>query len=466
MAGRPRKKDKQKNRSRNGTGTVTSYYQKVDKKENRSSTICQICRNCTHQELCNYRKGTDKCDKCKKCTNVNNCDRFYMYPRNSAYTPQKRGQKRKYLGSYENKKEAQTNIDKAKNGGFVDKTEVTVADIVTKIENNKYNANDTVESTLKRNMSVVKKLCKYGLGNLKVQNVTVDDVQEYLNKILKTSSQSEIEKNVSELQQCFKYAKNHKMILDNPFDSDDYIPVTSNKKVKIAEPFTFEQKEILFNYLDTEENLTDIRSSLDSITFKNVVKLAFYTGQRIGELLGLIVPDVSFEEEYFGISKIATREHTLREGTKNSKKRLRRGLPLERKVGFNYAPPDVIKNIFKEQIEHSKNIKGNKLNLVFCNMDGSVISSNQVTNTLKVICENLGIRPKNYKHCHIHQARHSFVVFCLEAHLSIEVIADLIGDEVREVQETYSHILPEYQQEELGKLHNYYQRKTPLPSSA
>ncbi len=458
MAGRPRKKQTKKTRSRNGTGTITTYYQKIDRKDKRLKTICKICEKCTHQELCNYRKGSMKCEVCNLCTNIEDCDRFYIYSRNVTLAPQQRGQKRKYLGSFDDKKDAQESIDKSKNGGFIDKDETKVYEILEKIEENKLKANAIKEETYIRNKSVINKICRYGLGNLKVQNVTTEDVQNYLNEIAVFSSKSELDKNKSELQQCFKYAQKHNMITENPFDNDDFINVRSNKPKKVAEPFTFEQREKLFDYLDNNKNLTDIKANVDSITFKNVVKLAFYTGQRIGELLGLQEDDISFEQEDFGISKVATREHTLREGTKNSDKRVRKGLPIEVRISFDYAPKDIIKNIFLEQLEHSRKCKGNKLKLVFCNKDGSVISGVQITNALRVICENINIRPQKYKHCHIHQARHTFVVSCLEAGISVEVVADLIGDEIEEVQKTYAHILPKYKKEQLKKLQEYYQK--------
>ena len=44
MAGRKKKNEKKKGRSRNGTGTVADYLQKVDKKKNRSNIISVIYR--------------------------------------------------------------------------------------------------------------------------------------------------------------------------------------------------------------------------------------------------------------------------------------------------------------------------------------------------------------------------------------------------------------------------------------
>ena len=49
MAGRPRKNQLKRTRSRNGTGTISTYYQKIDRKDKRLKTVCKICEKCTHQ---------------------------------------------------------------------------------------------------------------------------------------------------------------------------------------------------------------------------------------------------------------------------------------------------------------------------------------------------------------------------------------------------------------------------------
>lgn len=42
--------------------------------------------------------------------------------------------------------------------------------------------------------------------------------------------------------------------------------------------------------------------------------------------------------------------------------------------------------------------------------------------------------------------------------MKVETIADLIGDTVEQVQKTYAHILPRFKNDELDKLHNYYEK--------
>ena len=74
---------------------------------------------------------------------------------------------------------------------------------------------------------------------------------------------------------------------------------------------------------------------MDDITFRNIVKISFACGQRIGELLALqtgfdkkgYTSDIKFDKKCFSISKTITRDkgkYVLGNSTKNSKKRTAR----------------------------------------------------------------------------------------------------------------------------------------------
>lgn len=467
MAGRPRKDERIKRKSRKGSGTVTVKTQKIDRKENRLSKMCKICSECKDRTICNNRVGTKKCSKCLECKGKD-CDRFYVYSPHTALSSAKGGNKRKYLGRFENTNEAQESINKAKNGGFIETSQVTLFEILKKKNCEKLKANLIIKNTDDRNESTRNKMNKYGLGNKAIQKITTQDIQEYLNSLIENNSQSEIDKQLSEIKSGFSYAIKHHLIFENP--CKDLTPVESKLPVKIARPFELNEQNLILEYIETNDNLTDIRSSMDSITFKNIVRLSFATGQRIGEILALqtgydekhYTSDIDFDKMIFKISKTITRENhkfVLGNTTKNVKKRKRKGLPDYREISFNIARQDVIKNIFEEQIEHSKTFLNNKQHFLFCNNNGDFITPSQVTSTFKRICRKLHIQEDNPDGCFIHQARHSFVTRCLEAGMKVETIAELIGDTVEQVQKTYAHILKRFKEDELSKLHNYYDEK-------
>ena len=464
MAGRPRKNEQNKTKGRKGTGTITKCVLKNDKEERRSTQLCKICGNCEKKDTCPRTKKT-ACKECKKCTNKD-CPIYYISVKYKAFSPQINNGKRAYLGSFNTQEEAQAQIDKYKNGGIVEKSESTLFEILEKKNDVRLGANKITDNTYDRNEALRNKMRKYGIADKPIQKITTQEIQGYLNSLKDDCSQSEIDKHTSEINSGFSYALKYKLVNENPCKNLE--PVESSLPVKIARPFELDEQKLLLDYIEETPRLTDIRSRMDDITFKNIIKLAFYSGQRIGEILALqtgydkkhYTSDIDFEKEYFIISKTITRKKgkfILGDSTKNSKKRRRRGLPVSRNIDFNIAPPNVIENIFKEQIEHSKNNTNNTHHFLFCNYDGTFINHSQVTTTFKNICRKLHIQEDNPNGCHIHQARHSFVTRCLEAGLKVETIAELIGDNVEQVQKTYAHILKRFKDDELNKLHQYYE---------
>lgn len=327
MSGRPRKDTK--TQGRKGTGTITVKTQKIDRKENRLPKMCKICSECKDRSICDNRIGTKKCKKCLECKGKD-CDRFYVYAPHTALTSSKGGKKRKYLGRYDKQEEAQESIVKAQNGGFIETNNTTLYEVLEQKNTKNLQANAIATSTDDRNRAIRDKMRKYGLADKKMQKISTDDIQDYLNSLKDSYSQSEIDKQADEINAGYKFALINHLVSINPCET--LIKVTSSLPVKNARPFEVDEQNLFMNYINTHDNLTDIRSGMDSITFRNVVKLAFATGQRIGELLALqtgydkkhYTSDINFEKEYFRISKTISTEHNkavLKNGTKKFQKK-------------------------------------------------------------------------------------------------------------------------------------------------
>lgn len=424
MAGRPRKDEQIKTKGRKGTGTINKCVQKNDRKERRLPKMCKICSECKDRSICKNRVGTKACEKCKKCTNKN-CDRFYISIKYKAFSPQVNNTLREYLGSFDTQNEAQESINKYINGGFVEKNNISLFDLLQGKNNIKRSANTIKSSTDDRNRAVRNRMKKSGIGDKAIQKITTKDVQDYLNSLKDIYSQSELDKQRDEANSGFNYAIKHNIVKENPVANLE--KVISNKKTKKARPFELDEQLLVLDYINDDKNLiklTDIRSTMDGLTFRNIVNLVFCTGQRIGEILALQhtakknTSDINFEKKFFVISKTITTENNklvLGNSTKNAEKRRKQGLPEEREVSFNIAPPNIIENIFKSQIEHLKDFKVNPKHFLFCNSKGKFITQHQVTDNFKRICRELHIQEDNPQGCYIHQARHSFVTRCLEA---------------------------------------------------
>lgn len=277
MAGRPRKNEQNKTKGRKGTGTITKCVLKNDKNERRSTQLCKICGNCKKKDTCPRTKET-ACKECKECTNKN-CPIYYISVKYKAFSPQINNGKREYLGSFNTQEEAQAQIDKYKNGGIVEKSESTLFEILEKKNDVRLGANKITDNTYDRNEALRNKMRKYGIADKPIQKLTTQEIQGYLNSLKDDCSQSEIDKHTSEINSGFSYAIKYKLVNENPCKNLE--PVISSLTVKIARPFELDEQKLFLDYIDKTPKLTDIRSGMDSITFKNIAKLAFYSGQRI-----------------------------------------------------------------------------------------------------------------------------------------------------------------------------------------
>ena len=180
--------------------------------------MCKIYSECKDRSVCNNRIGTKKCKKCLEC-NGKDCDRFYVYTFHTALSPQIHHSNRNYLGRYENKKEAQFSIDKAKNGGFIEKSNITLFQVLEKKNQIRLEANKINYNTYDRNKTLRNKMVNYGLANKPIQKITTSEIQTYLNSLKDTYSQSEIDKHTNEINSGFKYGIRHGLISENPCDN-------------------------------------------------------------------------------------------------------------------------------------------------------------------------------------------------------------------------------------------------------
>ena len=128
-----------------------------------------------------------------------------------------------------------------------------------------------------------------------------------------------------------------------------------------------------------------------------------------------------------------------------------------RELPFNISgDSEYMKSILESQIEIAKNNPYNTNNLLFCNKDGSFITTQQLTEVIKRICRDLGLKMELETGCRIHLTKHTFVSRCIEAGIQLITISRLVGTSIQELERTYAHILDRFKNTELDKLQQYY----------
>lgn len=341
-------------------------------------------------------------------------------------------------------------------------TSITLAILLPKIIEEKFNANITSESTYYRDTLTFKHINNNELGHIPIIKITSEQIQLFLNS-KKELSQSEIKKIFLMLNLGFKKCFEENIIVKNPMLS--VIMPTSEQIPKEVIAFEIWEQKVLIEHVLTSNLIKNPKSKYDPVTIKNLILLGLFDGMRIGELGAIdIYENINLLEEHFKITRTLTKDKNgkikLGNVTKTGKKRIKKGKKDEKILPFCMYNKDFIIHILKEQIEIAQNTPNNINNLLFCRKDGSLIVPNEVNNIFKRICREARIKLELEDGCHFHMLRHTFATRCIEAGLELLTIAKLLGHSTTEqVEKTYGHILDKFRNQQLETLNEYYNRE-------
>lgn len=459
--------NKKGTRSTNGEGSIYNTIQKIDRKEKRLNFICNICKNCSDWSICNNRIGTKKCEKCKKCTDCLKsgfCDRFYCYEINQAQitingkqTTVANEKKRKDAVSKKMETES-----KVLTKSYIKKNNILLPDKIKQIYNEKLKRGLIKANTYNRVMSDLKHIELSDLSDIPMSKITTDMITDFLDE-KRNLAQSSIEK----IFLLIKIAYNE--CIDNNEISQSCNPtknitIISEKETKEVEAFDIDEEIILIEYLKKhKKTLVDKFKSLEiSISVKNIILLALYTGMRIGELGSLNYKiNIDFKHKDFIVKNTLTRdlENKVIIGTssKTGERKKRKGKRDIRFIPFSIYDEKEIIQLLEEQIEISSGITKNKNKLLFCRKDGSCIDPKHISGIFKKICRKARLKLYLEDGCSIHMTRHTFATRCIESGIDIFVLAELLGHEnTKQIEKTYGHILNKYRNENISKLKNHY----------
>lgn len=376
----------------NGEGSIYDTVQKV-KKDFDNTKMCSICSNCQDRSLCNDRKGWEKCDRCAKCTGSKSCDRFYIYKRTFAQIYTIEG--KKTVASAKTKKEA--NIKKEEKEKEIKRQQrihlgdLTLKEVMEEVEKIKLENKQIKENTYVRNLETIKKITSHYVANLKIKDITLDDMRSlFLYFVNSDSSQSELDKIYDEVHAAFTLCKLDTM---DEIKRNTYI---SHRPKKDVIAFTVEEEKKLLNYINDHSNklITSSRCKLDYTTMKNIIKIALATGMRIGEICSLNKDkNIDMDRKDFTVKTTLTRnlkgKTIIGTGTKNELKKKKVGKTDERHIPFGVLfDEQQILNIINEQYKIASNIPNNTNNLLFCTIEGELISHTSVGTIFKKICSS------------------------------------------------------------------------------
>ena len=313
---------------------------------------------------------------------------------------------------------------------FIKNNGIPLNQLMRSIVKRKLDMNLISETQYTRVLSSIEVIEKADVVQKKIEDITSDEIQDYLNS-LKHYSNSYLKKIVGQFNQAYKVAMNKGYISRNPMI--DVITPKSMKKDKVVRALTIEEQQIFTTYL--------MSKTIEEEPYKNVFLLQMYCGLRVGEALALRDTDINLERNILNINKTITtdknRKTTMRDTTKTY-------------AGLREIPiPESIRGSLMEQMRIAKNNMDRQL---FLSPNGNLIDSRNANRILKKRLKVLGMEGFS-----THALRHTYGTRCVEAGMRAVALQRLMGHtDVSVTLNTYTSVFNKYKESELQKVNDYY----------
>jgi len=320
---------------------------------------------------------------------------------------------------------------KINNDIYVEKNGIELVKIMEDIREEKLTSNTISGGQYARLKWTINKIRDSKIGNMKIQDIKKDDIQEFLNS-LKYLSDSYIKKIYEQFVQAYRRAEIKKYATYNPMY--EVIKPKSNKQTKVVEALEINVQKAFTEYLN--------KVSIEEQPYKNIFLIQMYMGLRIGEVLALSKENIDFKKKVLHVKRTLTNdtEFAIILGNKTKTYSGNRTLPI----------PEFLMPIFEEQLKYTNE---NLHNLIFTNND-SYIRTSAINSELKrIFKEELKI---NYKDISTHCLRHTYGTRCIEAGMTAVVLQRLMGHkDVSVTLNTYTSVFNKFKEDELEKVNTY-----------
>lgn len=314
---------------------------------------------------------------------------------------------------------------------YVEKNGIKLVKIMEDIREEKLASNTISGGQYARLKWTINKIKNSKLGEMKIQDVTKNDIQEFLNSI-KDLSDSYIKKLYEQFVQAYRRAEIKKYITYNPMY--EVIKPKSDKQTKVVEALDINVQKAFTEYLNNV--------SIENEPYKNIFLIQMYMGLRIGEVLALSTENIDLENKLLYVKRTLTndKEFAIILGNKAKTYAGNRTLPI----------PDFLVPIFEEQLKYANE---NLYNLIFTTNDNYIRTSEINKELKRIFEEELKTSSKNIStHC----LRHTYGTRCVEAGMTAVVLQRLMGHkDVTVTLNTYTSVFNKFKKDELEKVNNY-----------
>lgn len=281
---------------------------------------------------------------------------------------------------------------------------------------------------------------------IKVNDITISDIQRYYNKLLKTGVTPHTIKSIHTLiAPCIRYAYNNDIIIKD-FTKAIELPKESEKmkleKEEEVQPLSKEEQQLFINVIKGHK-------------FEMIFTLALYSGLRQGELLALTWNDININECYIDVNKTMSEvPEVSKEGRGKIKQTIQ--TPKTKSSIRKVQIPSSIINILLDHKEKQKIIldKHRELarfkdyDLVFSNKYGNYLNPRQLRKAFNDILIDNNIKPRKF-----HNLRHTYATRLFERGVNPKTVQKLLGhSKLTITMDTYTHVLNDVKEKAVNEL--------------
>lgn len=320
---------------------------------------------------------------------------------------------------------------KMNNDMYIEKNGIELVKIMEDIREEKFISNTISGGQYARLKWTINKIKNSKLGDMKIQDITKDDIQDFLNSI-KDLSDSYIKKIYEQFVQAYHRAEIKKYITYNPMN--EVIKPKSHKETKIVEALDINIQKAFTSYLSKKQ--------ISEEPYKNIFLIQMYMGLRIGEVLALSKENIDLKNKLLYVKRTLTndKEFSIILGNKTKTYAGNRTLPI----------PEFLVPVFEEQLKYANE---NLHNLIFTSNDNYIRTSEVNKELKRIFKEELKADATNISsHC----LRHTYGTRCIEAGMTAVVLQRLMGHkDVTVTLNTYTSVFNKFKEAELEKVNQY-----------
>lgn len=324
-------------------------------------------------------------------------------------------------------------------GTYIEPSKLRLADFLDQYFIPHLEAKERSPHTIESYKRIIVDRIKPHLGHLPLEKVAPLHVERFLNEFrLKNGrkpSARTVEYTRAVLHRAFEYAREMELVARNPV-------------TKVKPPTVVRGKPTAF----TKDEVNRILAVAPRYRIGALVVTAIFAGARVGELLGLRWDDVDFQAGTITLRRTLVHPGSQRDGVEP----LFKEYTKDKEIRVIPMAPDVREALavwrrrwVEERLKAGTGYH-ERFNLVFPTETGWPMNRHNVNRDMAALLKAAGVRRLS-----IHKCRHTFATRLLDAGCDVDVVAKLLGDDLKVVQDFYLGERPEAKKAAVERLSAY-----------